>query len=167
MPATVGGNTIGARTNGRSTLTKRRFPLAKTQASGTPNTTHRSVASRELQMDRRMALSEFGSPNLLKREPQGTLVKSASSGRINTSPPTKANPRVNGSNFFRVISINSDKSGLSQNLPPIRGKNTFNKTLSQLLTWAGFHHAYWVLSRCGRYPFESDFLKYRPIRDVI
>jgi hypothetical protein len=48
MPATVGGKTMGARTIGRKILVIRSFPLAKTQASGTPNTTDIPAANNEL-----------------------------------------------------------------------------------------------------------------------
>jgi hypothetical protein len=79
IPATVGGKTIGARTNGRIKLLILFELLAKIQANGTPKISEIKAAKVEVQIDNLIAVkSESESKKLL----QGTFAIKEISGAI-------------------------------------------------------------------------------------
>jgi len=100
MPATVGGNTIGARTRGRRIFVRRAFPLASTHASGTPNTIQIKVERTDVQRERRIALREFDSVNFDSSVDHETLLNRATIGRIKIRVASQANPTIHGLILF-------------------------------------------------------------------
>ena len=78
-PATVGGRTIGASTNGLTKFVKRLSLFAKIHANGTPKNTANKAAQSDVHKDNLMAVK---SSNSVNNELHGTLVNSEINGAI-------------------------------------------------------------------------------------
>ena len=93
IPATVGGKTIGARTNGLIKLVNLFSLLANTQASGTPSNAAKVADKAEVQSESLMAVRSFKWVNKLL---QGTLLVKAINGatitKIAIPPSTRKRP---------------------------------------------------------------------------
>jgi hypothetical protein len=102
MPATVGGNTIGASTNGLMKLAN--FPelFAKIHASGTPRIRDVSAARVDVQRESFMAVS---SDIEVKKEVQGTFAIKAINGAMITTLASAASALTVFPNFtlFQIL----------------------------------------------------------------
>lgn len=106
MPATVGGSTIGARTNGRMALVNLFELLANTHASGTPKPNEITAAIVEVQRESLIAVkSERDERKLL----QGTFVSNENKGAIMTIIAIPASAFVATPNFIYFRNLYSVK----------------------------------------------------------
>ena len=96
MPATVGGRTIGANTNGRMKLAIWLELFAKTQANGTPNIKAKSAEIIEVQSDNLIAVK---SESTLKKLLHGTFANKAIRGATINTADVEANTLVANPNF--------------------------------------------------------------------
>ena len=96
IPATVGGSTIGASTNGLIKPAMRLELFANTQAKGTPKSSAKAAESVEVQSDNLIAVkSESALKNLL----QGTFANNETRGATITTAAAVARVLVASPNF--------------------------------------------------------------------
>ncbi|BAS11293.1 hypothetical protein AHiyo4_47150 [Arthrobacter sp. Hiyo4] len=90
MPPTTGGSTSGSRTSERRKRWPGKLPRARTRASGTPSTVHRTVLAAEVRRLNPRACNDASEVISGMNWAQLTLATMAASGSTTNRPPAAA-----------------------------------------------------------------------------
>src|SRR6478735_3523741 len=137
MPPTTGGSTIGSSTTERTSPCPRKLVRASTSAIGTPNSRHRTVASKDVRRLNDSAVSAESEVTSSKKLPHSTRDTIPTSGSSTRAAPSAAGTKIQaGSPTCRCLvatSLRLPEAGIGEDLLACVAEHEVDELVGEVL----------------------------------